>query len=237
MITKNFLKVVWYDVTNNIRNIITGFIGLKFLWNEFAKKTKSLNVTLWQFHQHFTQSFYIRRSQNRKKTYLDCIFALLEIFTIKSCSKNVGEIDTWKKVLHWQNGLQIDRRILLLMQKCYLKILNFHNKINSNYFLFTICLFEEETKHKKTEKQQLCPLEIIQYSYEDFFLLKHIFLLSWWHWVTSLEKYLFYWKSYKTTKKFTITEKITFLFTIFEIRKILTYQGKIIKKSDSSSIW
>jgi len=236
VITKNFLKVVWYDVTNNIRYIITGFIGLKFLWNEFVKKQR---VWMWpcvNFTNILHKAFTFEDPKIAKRLILTVFLRFWRSLLLKAARKMLVKL-TRGKVLHWQNGLQIDRRILLLMQKCYLKILNFHNKINSNYFLFTICLFEEETKHKKTEKQQLCPLEIIQYSYEDFFLLKHIFLLSWWHWVTSLEKYLFYWKSYKTTKKFTITEKITFLFTIFEIRKILTYQGKIIKKSDSSSIW
>jgi len=50
-----------------------------------------------QFHQHSTYSFYARRSRMRKKrqSSQQCHLALLGTYERKSCTLNVGEIDTW----------------------------------------------------------------------------------------------------------------------------------------------
>ena len=50
-----------------------------------------------QFHQNF-MSFYVRRSQKRKKdTQLKQLFALSGSACVKAVSKHVGEIDDWSK--------------------------------------------------------------------------------------------------------------------------------------------
>jgi len=47
-----------------------------------------------QFHEHFTSSFYVHRSQKRKKTDgMTMFFALLESACVKAFHKKVGEID------------------------------------------------------------------------------------------------------------------------------------------------
>jgi len=51
-----------------------------------------------QFHQHFTSNICSWRSQKRKKTVKSSVsFWLFRIFSSKSCSLIVGEIETWRQ--------------------------------------------------------------------------------------------------------------------------------------------
>jgi len=65
----------------------------------YALRPTFVLQTMGQFHQHSTSSFYMRRSQKRKKDWqLDCLFCAFRICKRKSFSYNVDEIDTM-----WQN--------------------------------------------------------------------------------------------------------------------------------------
>ncbi len=53
-----------------------------------------VKMTWGLFHQRFMSSFYACRSQKREKTLMTWLsFFAFEIFALKSCQENVGEID------------------------------------------------------------------------------------------------------------------------------------------------
>ena len=53
-------------------------------------------MTWGQFHKQFTGSFYVRRSQKRKKdSQVWQLFALLGSARVKAARKYVDEIDPW----------------------------------------------------------------------------------------------------------------------------------------------
>jgi hypothetical protein len=54
-------------------------------------------VAIWgRFHQHFTYSFYARRSRKHKKILTTSLSSYtLGSYRHKSCTENVDEIDTW----------------------------------------------------------------------------------------------------------------------------------------------
>ena len=62
----------------------------------------STSWVIWgQFHQHFTSSFYVRRSQkHQKNSQVQQLFALLGSACIKAGRKHIEEIDPWA---HWSN--------------------------------------------------------------------------------------------------------------------------------------
>jgi len=59
-----------------------------------------------QFHQRSTYSFYVRRSQMHiKKTVQSAVsFGTFGTYESKSCTKNVGEIDTWSPLSSFTFG-------------------------------------------------------------------------------------------------------------------------------------
>jgi len=81
-------------------------------------------IDTWgQFHQHFTQSFYVRRSQRHKNTVKPSVFfALLESARVQACPKNVGEI--W-----WPLA-----QMTILLQQFFLD--NYYFKYNNYYSIY-----------------------------------------------------------------------------------------------------
>jgi len=54
-----------------------------------------VNATRGRFHQHFTSSYYVRRSQKRKndRNVISLFFALSGFAHVKAAPKHVGEIE------------------------------------------------------------------------------------------------------------------------------------------------
>ena len=77
------------DQSDHIKWLLCGFILKVFsLFDTHNGESRG------QFHQHFTSSFYVHRSQKRKKeSQVKQLFALSGSVGVKSGRKHVGEID------------------------------------------------------------------------------------------------------------------------------------------------
>jgi len=124
-----------------------------FLSLVFGLFTKHCDQIWCGFHQHYTSSFCVSRSQKCKRhLWLDCLFALLESSQVKAACKHVGEIDLW-----WQ------RRINNLVKS---------NGVIQKAIYEPCCrvsgLFQSHPKHEliaKTNNHSLM-LQIVQLSME-----------------------------------------------------------------------
>ncbi len=71
------------------------FCSFAFFWSHSLKTFFCYTSTRSQFHQCFTSSFIVAKSQKRKKTMMDLtvFLALLGSLHVKAAHKHVGEID------------------------------------------------------------------------------------------------------------------------------------------------
>jgi len=74
----------WMD-KNPFNHLLESFLAF---WNVFMFREGTIQLDTWgKFHQHFTSSFYWRRSQKRKKTLVTWqFFWAFGIYVHKSCS-------------------------------------------------------------------------------------------------------------------------------------------------------
>ena len=80
-------------------------------------------ATRGQFHQHFTSSFYTRRSQKcQKDSLVKQLFALLGSVSIKAASKQVDEID----LLEFERNLK--KTLLMFINRIIQSCISLKNK-------------------------------------------------------------------------------------------------------------
>ncbi len=98
-IKKTRLQNAWYPNQSLYYVIILDWSKVITLSNFYRTLKMQLNVTnlginKGRFHQHFTSSFYVHRSQKCKKTLVTTqSFAIFGSSCTKAAHKHVGEID------------------------------------------------------------------------------------------------------------------------------------------------